>query len=127
MIREKTANWLRKINGYHLLGYLGTAMIYPVFALITSGGRKVKFIDAATIVGLVFLAAGVICSMARHGDFDIMEYVTRRSAASMRHEKMKPFSAFREDKAEKRKENANYPLLTGIAMLVLSGVLAAVS
>ena len=116
--------WIRRINGYRMLGYVGTAMIYPVFALITSGGKTVKLIDATTIVGLVLLIMGVVMNLSRHGDFDIFEYVTRRSASSMRHESIKPFSAFREDKEEKRKKGVNYPLITGILMLVLSAVMA---
>ena len=114
---------LKKINLPSLLGYVGTAMIYPVFALITSDGKLIKFIDATTIVGFVFLALGVIFSLLRHGDFDITEYVTRRSASSMRHQPFQKFSDFREEKAEKRKESANYPLLTGILMLLLSAAL----
>ena len=114
---------LRKISLPGFLSYLGTALIYPVYIWITSDGKLLKFIDAMTIAGLVFLIFGIVLSMVRHGDFDIMEYVTRRSASSMRHEKMKPFAAFKEDKNEKRKDSVNYPFLTGILMLLASGLL----
>lgn len=115
--------YFRKIQLPNLLGYLGTALIYPVYAWITSDGKLLKFIDAMTIVGLVLLIFGVILSLVNHGDFDIMEYVTRRSASSMKHEKIKPFAAFKADKNEKRKDSANYPFLTGILMLLASGLL----
>ena len=114
---------LRKINLYSFLGYLGTALIYPVYAWITSDGKLLRFIDATTIVGFVFLAFGVVQSLIRHGDFDISEYITRRSASSMRNRKMKSFSAFKEDKNEKRKDSVNYPFLTGILMLAAAALL----
>ena len=81
-------------------------------------------LNAARIVGLVFLIFGTVLSLVNHGDFDIMEYVTRRSASSMKHEKIKPFAAFKEDKNEKRKDSVNYPFLTGILMLLASALLA---
>ncbi len=116
-----------RFNVGYFLSYLGTAMIYPVFVLVTSGGQRVKFIDAMTIAGLVFLALGVIYSLVRHGDFDIAEYVTRRSASSMKHEKIQSFEAFKENKKEKRKDSFKYPFLTGILMLAASALLAVFS
>ena len=100
-----------------LLPYLSIAMIYPVIALITSEKKLLKFIDAMTITGVVFLILGIIGNLTRHGDFDITEYVARRS---LRRGGMKSFSAFREDKEEKRKDSANYPFLTGLILLAVS-------
>ena len=114
---------LRKMNFYSFLGYVGTAMIYPVYAWITSDGMLLKFIDAMTIVGFVFLAFGIVRSLVFHGDFDIAEYVTRRSADSMRNRKTKSFAAFKEDKNEKRKDSVNYPFLTGLLLLAASAAL----
>ena len=114
---------LRKISIYSLLGYMGTAMIYPVYSWITSDGMLLKLIDSMTIVGFVFLAFGMIRSLVFHGDFDIAEYVTRRSADSMRNKKIKPFAAFREEKEEKRKDSVNYPFLTGLLLLGVSAAL----
>ena len=62
-----------------LLPYLSIAMIYPVIALITSEKKLLKFIDAMTITGVVFLILGIIGNLTRHGDFDITEYIARRS------------------------------------------------
>ena len=115
--------FLQKIRFTSFLGYLGTAFIYPVYVWISSDGKLLKFIDAMTIVGLVLLIYGIVLSLVNHGDFDIMEYVTRRSASSMKHEKIKPFAAFQEDKNEKRKDSVNYPFLTGVFMLLASGLL----
>ena len=114
---------LRNIQVTSFIKYMGTALIYPVYVWITSDEKLLKFIDAMTIVGLVFLVFGVVLSMVNHGDFDIMEYVTRRSASSMKHETIKPFQAFKEDKNEKRKDSVNYPFLTGILMLLIAGLL----
>ena len=103
---------------YHLL----PALVYPVFALVSSGRNLVKFIDALTITGLVLLALGIILSLIRHGDYDISEYVIRRS---INRGDYKPFQAFREDKSEKRKDSLNYPFLTGVLLLLASALLTA--
>ncbi|MBQ6527736.1 MAG: DUF3899 domain-containing protein [Clostridia bacterium] len=78
--------------------------------------------DALTIMGLVFLILGVIFSLMRHGDFDIAEYVTRRTVQKG---DIKPYAAFKEDKQEKRKDSFNYPFFTGIVLLLAAGAMAA--
>ena len=104
-----------------LLPYLSIAIIYPVISLITADQKLLKFIDAMTITGAVFLILGIIGNLTRHGDFDITEYIARRS---LRRGGMKSFSAFREDKEEKRKDSANYPFLTGLILLAVSAVMS---
>ena len=104
-----------------LLPYLSIAIIYPVISLITADQKLLKFIDAMTITGAVFLILGIIGNLTRHGDFDITEYIARRS---LRRGGMKSFSAFREDKEEKRKDSTNYPFLTGLILLAVSAVMS---
>ena len=76
-------NWLRGFDFHTFLGYLGVALIYPVYAWITSEQKMLKCMDAMTIVGLVFLILGVIRSLVRHGDFDISEYVPETGLEGM--------------------------------------------
>jgi len=116
--------WLQGFTLRNFIGYLGVALIYPVFAYITAEPpqKLLKFTDALTIIGFIFLILGVVHSMVHHGDFDISEYVIRRS---LRKETLKPFGAFKEDKEEDRKTRPNYPLLTGLVLLLLSAALAA--
>ncbi len=111
---------LRSFRWKPFLYCLGVSLIYPLVVLVTSDKKLLKLIDALTISGLIFLALGVVYSFISHGDFDIMEYVSRRSADP---ETMKPFKAFQEDKKEKRKDSMNYPLLTGFLLLLVAGIL----
>ena len=101
--------------------YFLAAVIYPAYAFISSGdNRMLKLIDALTVTGLVFLIVGIVYSMIRHGDFDIAEYVSRRS---WRKGDIKPFKAFKEDKKEERKDSMNYPFFTSLLLLLAAAVL----
>lgn len=98
---------------------LGAALVYPVIVLITSEKKLLKFMDALTITGLVLLALGVILSMVRHGDFDIMQYVATRRSKN----EGKSFEAFKADKKEERKDSMNYPFWVSLLLLLLAGIL----
>jgi hypothetical protein len=101
---------------------LCAALVYPLIVLITSEKKLLKFIDALTITGLILLILGVVYSLIRHGDFDIMEYVSKRS---FRKSEMKSYEAFKSDKNEERKNSLNYPFLVSILLLLLAGILSA--
>jgi hypothetical protein len=101
---------------YHLI----PALIYPAYAFISSGRKLVKLIDALTIVGLLFLVLGIILALIRHGDYDISEFVIRRSVNKGDY---KPFQAFKEDKNEKRKDSLNYPFLVAVLFLLAAVLL----
>ena len=79
-----------------------------------------KFIDSLTIMGLIFLIIGVLVSLLRHGDFDIMEYVAKRS---LHKSDIKPFKAFKEDKKENRKDGFNYPFCVCVLLFLAAGIL----
>ena len=113
----KLTEKLHSIHWKRFMEYIGLAMIYPVLAGLLAEKKLLKFIDALTITGLVLLIVGVVLSLLRHGDFDIIEYVTRRSVQKG---DIKPFQAFREDKEEKRKDSFNYPLFLGIIYLCIA-------
>ncbi len=100
--------------------YAAAALLYPAYAFLSSGRMMVKLIDALTVTGLVFVILGVVYSMIRHGDFDIAEYVTRRT---LNKGDIKPFKAFKEDKKEERKDSMNYPFFTGLLLLLAAAVL----
>jgi len=97
------------------------ALIYPVYAYIASGKQLLKLMDALTVMGIVFFVIGVFYSLIRHGDFDIAEYVAKRS---LRKGNVKPFAAFKDDKKEERKDSVNYPFLVCALLLLSSAVLA---
>ena len=90
---------LRSFRFRSFLFHLLPALIYPVYAWISAEEKLklLKFIDSLTIMGLIFLIIGVLVSLLRHGDFDIMEYVAKRS---LHKGDIKPFKAFKEDKKE---------------------------
>lgn len=97
--------------------YLLGALLYPAFAYLSSGRQMIKLIDALTVMGLIFLVIGLVYAMILHGDFDITEYVARRS---LRRNDVKPFQAFKDDKKEERKDSANYPFFTGVFLLLMA-------
>ncbi len=103
--------------------YFIPALIYPVWAYVSSGGKLIRLMDAMTVTGLVFLILGVVFSMVRLGDFDIVGYVARRTVQKG---DVKPFRAYLEDKREERKRGMNYPLLTGAVLLAASALLSLV-
>lgn len=96
------------------------ALLYPIYAYVSSGRSLLKLMDAMTVTGLLFLIAGVVFSLVQHGDFDITEYVAKRS---LRKGNIKPFDAFRSDKKEERKDRINYPFFTGLLLLAASALL----
>ena len=100
--------------------YAAAALLYPLYAYLSSGKLLVKLIDALTVTGLVFVILGIVFSMIRHGDFDIAEYVTRRT---LNKGNVKPFKAFKEDKKEERKDSMNYPFFTGLLLLLCAALL----
>lgn len=99
------------------------ALVYPAAVLFTAEKKLLKCMDSLAVTGLVLIVLGIVLAMVRHGDFDVIEYVTQRG---FRREKMKPFADFMADKKEKRKDSFNYPLLTGLMLLLISGILALV-
>ena len=96
------------------------ALLYPLYSYVSSGRSLLKLMDALTVTGLLFLVAGIVFSLIRHGDFDITEYVAKRS---LRKGDIKAFEAFREDKKEERKDYMNYPFFTGLLLLASSALL----
>lgn len=101
--------------------YAAAALLYPAYAYVSSENSLLKLIDALTVTGLVFVIVGIVYSMIRHGDFDIAEYVTRRT---LNKGDVKPFKAFKEDKKEERKDSVNYPFFTGLFLLLCAAALA---
>lgn len=98
------------------------ALLYPLYAFVSSGQSLLKLIDAMTVTGLLFLIFGIIYSLIMHGDFDITEYVAKRS---LHRGDVKPFEAFRADKKEERKGRINYPFFIGLLLLLASILLTA--
>ena len=96
------------------------AVLYPLYAYVSSGRSLLKLMDALTITGLLFLVAGIVFSLVKHGDFDITEYVAKRS---LRKGDVKSFDAFKADKKEERKDRINYPFFTGLLLLATSAIL----
>ena len=115
---------LRSFRFRQFLCYLLPALLYPVYAWISAEQKLklLKFIDALTIMGFVFLILGIIYSLLRHGDFDITEYVARRS---LRNGDFKSYKAFKEDKKESRKDSFNYPFCVCLLLFLASGILTA--
>ncbi len=103
--------------------YLVIGLAYPLFAFLTRNNSLLELSNACVIIGLLFLALGILGIAALHGDFDISGYVLRR----FRHkENMKPFDAYMEDKNEIREDSFNYPLLIGLILIIVSVITSAI-
>ena len=102
--------------------WLLPALIYPLYAWISSEPKLklLKLTDALTVMAFVFLVIGVIYSLIRHGDFDITEYVAKRS---LRKGDITPYNAFKEDKKESRKDSFNYPFCVCVLLFLAAGIL----
>lgn len=102
--------------------YLFVACLYPIYSYVSAQSNPLlAFLDSLTIMGFVFVIFGIVNSLISHGDFDISEYVVKRS---LEKGNIKPFRAFVQDKNEERQHKFNYPLFTGIFQLILSLILA---
>ncbi len=97
------------------------AFLYPLYKYVSSvHDPLLDFINAVTIIGIVFLVFGILNTLVLHGDFDITEYVAKRA---MFRKSTKPYKAFKEDKKEEREGRFNYPLLTGMVMIAVASIL----
>lgn len=99
--------------------YLIIGFAYPLFAYFTRENKLLTFCNASLIVGLLFVALGILAIAFLHGDLDITGYVFRRFRNK---ENMKPFDAYKEDKNESREGSFNYPLLIGLILIAASAV-----
>ncbi len=120
MIRTQRLMHFRSFRFRQFLYYLLPSLFYPVYVWITAENKLLKFIDALTVTGFVFLIIGIIYSLLSHGDFDIMEYVAKRSLYKG---DVKPFEAFKADKNENRKDSFNYPFCVCILLFLTAGIL----
>ena len=113
----------RSFRFRQFISWLLPALAYPGYVWIATEEslKLLKLIDALTVMGLVFLIIGVVFSLVHHGDFDIMEYVAKRS---LRKGDIKPFKAFKEDKKENRKDSFNYPFCVCLLLFLTAGILA---
>lgn len=116
---------LRNVKIKRLITILVIAFLYPFYRYISSDNDQLlDFINAVTIIGIVFLVFGVFNILVMHGDFDITEYVAKRA---LFRKATKPYKAFKEDKKEEREGRFNYPLLTGIIMVAAAAILTLIN
>ena len=115
---------LKNLRLTGLLLCLAVGLIWPAIKYFTAEGAKlVAVLDAATVSGLVLVAAGIIWSAVQHGDYDVTEYNLMR--VRQRHNpNMKSFEAYKADRQQEREGSFNYPLFVGLLMLAISAVLS---
>ncbi len=105
-----------------LLIHILVTAAYPAAKAITAEQHKLNvFCDVLTIVAGILLIAGVVYSLALHGDFDLAGYTFRRG---MRSQQPKTYDDYRKDKQEKREDAFNYPLFVGLLYIALSAFIA---
>ena len=103
----------KNIRIKYLLPSLIIAFAYPIAKAIRSEKTMLVFSDACTLLGLAFIVVGIVNSLFLHGDFDISGYVANRAMKNK-----KDFDVYMEEQEEKRKESFNYPLFSGILLLI---------
>ncbi len=101
-----------------LLLHVVITMAYPlVKTLMAEGNRLLIFSDILTIVAGILLVAGIVYSLALHGDFDIAGYTFRRG---FRNAPKETYDAYRKKLKEKREDAFNYPLFVGLLYIAIA-------
>lgn len=101
-----------------LLIHIVITLAYPVAkALVAEQNKLLIFCDVLTIIAGILLIAGVVYSLALHGDFDIAGYTFRRG---FRSEQKQTYDAYRKNMQEKREDAFNYPLFVGLLYVAVA-------
>ena len=97
------------------------AMAYPLIrCLRAESGGLLYLLNGMTVIGLVLIILGTVYNLVLKGDFDITAFIADRA---LKHTQ-KGYKAYKEDREEEREGSFNYPLFTGILLLVSSVILS---
>lgn len=96
-------------------------IIYPIIKTIISDNKLIVLSDSLFIMSLIYIVFGVINSLILHGDFDITNYIIRRTSKANSN---LTFDKFSKDIKDERKGSFNYPLFIGIFVLIISYIIA---
>lgn len=114
---------MKKIfKGFKLSSFISSLIIgffYPIIKTAISENKLLVFSDSCIIIGLIFVTFGIFNSLYLHGDFDITTYIASR----VFHKDTRSFKAYEEDADDKRKDSFNYPLFTGIILVIISYII----
>ena len=77
--------------------------------------------DSLFIMSLIYIVYGVVNSLILHGDFDITNFVLKRTDKANSN---LTYDKFTKDKIDERKGSFNYPLFVGIITFILSYIIA---
>ena len=114
----------KNLKAKPLLTHLIITLAYPLAKAITSESKKLLvFCDVLTIVACVLLLAGVVYSLALHGDFDIAGFALKRGIHA-NDPVPQTYDAYRKDRKEKREDAFNYPLFLGLVYVAVSAFIA---
>ena len=91
------------------LPYLAVALLYPAYAFFASENKLLRFVDALTITGVVFIILGAVRIFSRRGDPERLRFLRNRHT---------PEKSFLPDEEQQPQNGMNYPLLTGLALLL---------
>lgn len=107
-------------QGFKISNFIASLIIgfiYPIAKTAISENKLLVFSDTCFIISLFFIGFGVINSLYLHGDFDITSFIAKRSFTK---DKKESYDEYKENINEKRKDSFNYPLFTGLLILIVS-------
>ena len=101
-----------------LIANLIIGLAYPIIkSCIAERNKLIVFSDTCLIIAGGFIIFGVFTSLYLHGDFDVTTYIAGRTFKKNRNQ---TYEKYKKDKDYERKGSFNYPLLTGIILLLTS-------
>lgn len=114
---------INRIKAFRLSSFIPNlviALCYPIIKTCISENKLLVFSDSCIIVGLLFTVIGIFNLLYLSGDFDITAYITSKFLLK----ENRSFDTYESDAHEKRKDSFNYPLLTGILLVIISYITA---
>jgi len=119
-MRKRFKNLRWQVLLTHLLITLG----YPAAKAFTSPEKRLLvFCDVLTIVAGILIVAGVVYSLALHGDFDIAGFALKRGIHAS-NPTPQTYDDYRKKRKEKREDAFNYPLFLGLVYVAVSAFIA---
>ena len=139
---------MKKIfKSFELKHFITTSIIafaYPIIKTCISNNKLLVFSDTSFIISLIFVAIGILNMSVLNGDYDLQGFIAQRSFGKnnnlnfsnkdlanatvkgnnskgvLEKNNFMTFEQYRNIKENERKDRFNYPLFTGIIILIVS-------
>lgn len=111
----------KKFELKYFISSLLICLAYPIIKVCISNNKLLVLSDTCFVVSLIYIALGIINMSILHGDFDIQGFIAQRSILKNNDLQFKDYQKIKESE---RKDRFNYPLFTGIIVLLFSIIIS---